>query len=68
MPLPKGTRYRVTRRGGKRIRLAFAPGAPRKGATPIEAKNLETGATHTPAEMRRDRARRRSVKRPKGRF
>ncbi len=36
MPLPSGTRYRVVRRGGKKIRLAF-----RKGTnTVIETKVL----------------------------
>lgn len=52
MPLP-GTRYRVkTTRDGKKVRLAF------RGSKVIEAKNLETGATHTPREFARDRARR----------
>lgn len=55
MPLPKGTRYATTTKTGKKIRLAFAKGAPRHGAEPIEAKNLKTGATHTPAEFARDR-------------
>lgn len=42
-------------RGGKKIRLAF------KGAgTVVEAKNLATGATHTPAEFAADRKRRKS--------
>lgn len=51
MPLPSGTRYRVkTTKGGKKIRLAFL--GPR---TVIEAKNLKTGATHTPAEFAADR-------------
>ena len=27
MPLPKGTRFRVVTRGGKKIRLAFKKGA-----------------------------------------
>lgn len=59
MPLPKGTRFRTTTtKTGEKIRLAFAPGAPRSGAQPIEAKNLRTGATHTQAEFRRDRRRR----------
>jgi hypothetical protein len=48
MPL-SGVRYRVVKRGGKRIRLAF------RGNTVVEAKNLETGAIHTEAEFRRDR-------------
>ena len=51
MPLPSGTRYRVkTTPSGKKIRLAFL--GPR---TVIEAKNLKTGATHTPAEVAADR-------------
>lgn len=49
MPLGKGIRYRVTTRGGKKIRLAF------RGNRVVEAKNLKTGATHTPAEFARDR-------------
>jgi hypothetical protein len=35
---------------GEKIRLAFT-----KGGTVIEAKNLGTGATHSPAEFRADR-------------
>lgn len=56
MPLPKGTRFRVKRtKGGKRIRLAF-----RKGSNDvIEAKNLSTGATHTPQQFAAERKRRR---------
>ena len=58
MPLPKGTRFRVARRGGKKIRLAF-----RKGTnTVIEAKNLSTGATHTPKEFAEDRKKRKRRK------
>jgi len=53
MPLLKGTRFRVkTTRSGKRIRLAF------KGGKVIEAKNIDSGATHTPREFRADRRRR----------
>ncbi len=51
MPLGKGIRYRVTQRGGKKVRLAF------RGNTVVEAKNLETGATHTPGEFKADRKR-----------
>lgn len=53
MPL-KGIRYRVTRtETGKKVRLAF------KGKDKVaEAKNLETGATHTPAEFAKDRKKR----------
>ena len=49
MPLT-GARYRVkTTESGKKVRLAF------KGSKVIEAKNLKTGATHTPAEFAADR-------------
>jgi hypothetical protein len=51
MPL-HGVRYRVrTTPGGETVRLAF------RDSTVVEAKNLRTGATHTPAEFARDRAR-----------
>ena len=51
MPLP-GAKYRVTTTStGKKIRLAF------KGGEVEEAKNLETGATHTPREFAADRKR-----------
>lgn len=54
MPLGPGVRYRVkTTAGGKHVRLAF-----RRGQV-IEAKNLATGATHTPDDFAADRARRR---------
>jgi len=46
MPL-KGARYRYKK--GTKTRLAF------KGGQVVEAKNMETGATHTPAEFARDR-------------
>jgi len=50
MPLPKGTRFRVkTTKTGKKIRLAF------RGNKVIEAKNLKTGKTHTPAEFVADK-------------
>lgn len=49
MPLP-GARYRVkTMKSGKKVRLAF------KGNRVVEAKNLESGETHTPAEFAADR-------------
>ena len=52
MPLGKRVRFRVKHtKSGKRIRLAFRDGKV------IEAKNLATGATHTPAEFRLDRQR-----------
>lgn len=51
MPLGPGVRYRVKTTGsGKKVRLAF------KGKQVIEAKNLKTGATHTPAEFKADRS------------
>ncbi|MBE3142622.1 MAG: hypothetical protein IMZ61_01680 [Planctomycetes bacterium] len=50
MPLPKGTRVRVkTTKTGKKIRLAF------RDNKVIEAKNLKTGKTHTPAEFVADK-------------
>ena len=52
MPIPRA-RYRViTTKSGKKVRLAFLG-----KARVVEAKNLETGATHTPAEFARDRSR-----------
>lgn len=52
MPLPKGTKYvSKTTKNGKKMRLAFTP-----GGKIIEAKNMITGATHTPAEFKKDRA------------
>ena len=53
MPLSQSVRYRVkTTDSGKKIRLAFT-----KDGMVIEAKNLDTGATHTPAEFAQDRKR-----------
>jgi hypothetical protein len=52
MPLGKGVRYRMKSTPKGKVRLAFGPGG--KGV--IEAKNMQTGATHTPAEFARDRA------------
>jgi len=55
MPLDQPVRYRVkTTKTGKKIRLAFVKGTNRV----IEAKNIKTGATHTPAEFEADRKRR----------
>jgi hypothetical protein len=49
MPI-KGARYRVVKTPKGPVRLAF------KGKkSVVEAKNLETGATHTPAQFRRER-------------
>ena len=52
MPLPAGTRYRPKQTSKGPVRLAF-----RGPKTVIEAKNLKTGATHTPAEFAEDRKR-----------
>ena len=50
MPVGKG-RYRVkTTESGKKVRLHFTP-----SGKVNEAKNLETGETHTPAEFKADR-------------
>lgn len=47
MPLGKGVRYRVrTTKTGKKVRFAFRG----KGKV-VEAMNMKTGATHTPAEF-----------------
>jgi len=56
MPLGKGVRYRVKATDGKKVRLAF------RGKKVVEAKNLGTGATHTPAEFARDEKMRKSTK------
>jgi len=49
MPI-QGARYRVkTTKTGKKIRLAF------KNGKVVEAKNLKTGAMHTPSEFATDR-------------
>ena len=50
MPL-HDVRYRVkTTKSGEKVRLAFRG----KGKV-VEAKNLRTGKTHTPADFRADR-------------
>lgn len=57
MPL-KGVRYRmVPLKGGGSERLAF------RGNRVVEATNMKTGATHTPAEFAADRAARRRGRR-----
>lgn len=58
MPL-KGVRYRY--RKGTHIRLAF------RGNTVVEAKNMKTKKTHTPAEFKADRKRKRKGARRKSR-
>jgi hypothetical protein len=45
MPLGKDVKYRVAKSG---VRLAF------KGGKVIEAKNLDSGKVHTPAEFKAD--------------
>jgi hypothetical protein len=53
MPVGPG-RFRVkTTSSGKKVRLHFTP-----GGKVNEAKNLKTGATHTPAEFGADRKKR----------
>jgi hypothetical protein len=50
MPIKGPVRYRVKQTPKGPVRLAF------KGKkNVVEAKNLETGATHTPAQFRRER-------------
>ena len=48
MPIANAT-YRVVTKGGEKVRLAFVNGKV------VEAKNLKTGAVHTPAEFAADR-------------
>ena len=55
MPLP-GARYRVTKRGGEKIRLAF------RGNKVVETKNLRSGAVHSEAEFKHDRLKKRMMK------
>lgn len=47
MPLGAGVRYRYKK--GTDTRLAF------KGNQVVEAKNMKSGATHTPKDFARDR-------------
>ena len=49
MPLGPGVRYKVKDTKKGKVRLAF------KGKKVVEAKNLETGATHTSKEFKEDR-------------
>lgn len=61
MPLGKHVRFRVvTTKTGKKVRLAF-----RGKKKVVEAKNLETGATHTEAEFAADRRKKKRRKRIK---
>ena len=52
MPVGPG-KYRVVRRGGQMIRLHFGP-----NGEVNEAKNLNTGAVHSPKEFAADEKRR----------
>jgi hypothetical protein len=52
MPI-KGARYRVVKTPKGPVRLAFK--GPKDGGAVVEAKNIKTGATHTPAQFRRER-------------
>ena len=61
MPLAH-VRYRVTTKNGHEIRLAFRGGKRKGQGTVVEAKNLESGATHTPAEFAKDRSELRKVR------
>lgn len=55
MPIA-GAKYRVhTTSKGTKVRLAF------RGKTVVEAKNLATGKTHTPAEFAADRSNKKSL-------
>jgi len=50
MPVSEGGRFRVvTTKSGKKVRLHF-----KKGGGVDEAKNLDTGATHTSKEFMND--------------
>ena len=50
MPIPGGGRYRYKK--GTNVRLHFTP-----GGTVNEAKNMDSGATHTPEEFAKDKMR-----------
>jgi hypothetical protein len=52
----KNVRYRSVDTPKGPVRLAFRGGKGNTGGTVVEAKNLRTGATHTPAEFKADRA------------
>lgn len=54
MPI-KGAKYRVAQTPKGPVRLAF------KGDQVVEAKNLKSGATHTPAEFAADRKKKRGT-------
>ena len=62
MPVGPGRFRVVTTKTGKKVRLHFTPGG---GVN--EAKNLSTGATHSPAEFQMDRMGKKPKKLPAGR-
>lgn len=49
MPLGKDIKYRVKQTSKGPVRLAF------KGNSVVEAKNMKTGAVHTPSEFKADK-------------
>jgi hypothetical protein len=49
MPVGKGKYRVITTSSGEKVRLHWTP-----GGKVNEAKNLKTGATHTPAEFKAD--------------
>jgi hypothetical protein len=61
MPLGKNVRYAMKKTPKGMMRLAF------KNGKVIEAKNMKTGRTHTPAEFRADARRRKGGKKSKAR-
>jgi len=61
MPVGPG-KYRVmTTKSGEKVRLHFTP-----GGKVNEAKNLKTGATHTPSEFKKDNMFRKMKRKRKG--
>ena len=62
MPLGKGVRYRwTTSKTGKKVRLAF-----RGKKTVIEAYSPSSGKTHTPAEFKADKKKRKRRSKRRG--
>jgi hypothetical protein len=60
MPVGKGKYRVITTSSGEKIRLHWTP-----GGKVNEAKNLKTGATHTPAEFKADAKKRKMNKKKK---
>jgi hypothetical protein len=61
MPVGKGKYRVITTSSGEKIRLHWTP-----GGKVNEAKNLKSGATHTPAEFKADAKKRKMNKKKKG--